>query len=1517
MKRLLQIYGGILLSLWTAGGLHAGDQTFNFDSDPSLIPGFLIITEGHAAWNPSDGNPSTGGFLDIADAANSEYGLILFPIVDLFTNTDNTVDVEPIKAFKLDADVRIGNGTATPADGFSISFARLNDPVIYNATNTGVLRGTAGGDSLNQASEPASNIPGCDAGNAESGTKTGVAISFDAWQGNWLPWNGVATNYNTAGTPSNDQIGLDVRVDDVTLLMQSMPDLNGACADTNSLQTGPRDGTGSTTPLCWAHLTVELTTNKTLNVAFKNTVLLTNYSLPTISLPIYGRLVMMGRTGGANENEHVDNIHVVTTPSSEASLLDVIGSYNSFTFHLKDLGVSIVTNISQVLLDGVDVTSGVTWSKNGGITTAIYTSPTMFTPRSSHNVAVTFQTSVPQTLGGSGSFTVPPWKALPSALALAQSSVSTPGFVVNAVQTKAYNPNTLRWSEEQLLGLHGADMSDHSTATLPGGMFAYNGVINFCDAATIASTAGGAGEFTPNGPTTNNEVPWTTFGLFNANYFANEDNSVVEMFAYIYFPTSGIYNMYVGSDDGFRLTYAQNASDRMGTEIYSFNGARGISAPGDLMGIKVDASGAYPMRMLWENGGGGADLEWYFEFGNTFVLLGDPNCPVKAYQNASDAGPYVKSATPGVDGQDVIYYKPIIIDLADGTGTRTIRDNTVALTVDGAPLALTPNRSGSVLHLVQATTPNWAPGGHTNVLTFLDNSGVNHSYSWNFSSFNLSNYTVVSIPLSNMVATTTIDHTKPGFLIRSYQTATVGNPNNMDWTEEQLIGVHGTNSASYWGTNVVTEWNGTLWGQGLIDFSGPFVDDNHNYTSPAQWAYNNGLDQVGIATPPDNSSMDIAAWLEFPAAGTFAMVFNSDDSWKCESPWSNPLNRAGAFRIGRIDAGRGSSGPPGDGGAGPRGGLDYVLVNIPAAGAYPFRLLWENGGGGAGVEWTIYQVLPNGNVAEVLINDTNVTGCIKAYATQLSTPPSIVSAYPVQDSTVFPYLTLTIVLQDGTTAVVGSSITISVNGVAYTPAVNQSGGLTTITVPPPPGFWAKGSNHVVLTFSDGTTTRTYAWNFNAEYQTLPVALATAPGSGSNPGFRMAAYQTANNNFSPNGWQNMITMANEAMNGLLGPNAANLTSFTHGGYFWNSTVINYAQDSSGNLSANGDFSTNSTPPVADMTFPGLPGIAGVMDNDAIEVNAFLEFPTAGFYIMGVNSDDGFRVSVGDRTTGKSILKVLAPSPLAGEYAAIQTAMPNYGFGKWPPSPSTIIAQAVIADPLLAGSALNNAAAINGKIAIVKRGTYGFIVKCKNAQNAGAIAVIVVNSDANAGLPNPSIMGGTDNTITIPCLFVNNTDGNRLIAAGTTTTASPLVLMIGDDASMNLGEFDGGRGSSDTIFGIKVPQAGLYPLRLLWYNGGGDANCEWFVQDINTGVNTLINDPSSPVKAWISRTPAAAATMNRPVVLGNAVSVSWTGAGELETALSPTGPWIKSVIQDNPATFPLIPGVPSTYFRVRTY
>lgn len=80
-----------------------------------------------------------------------------------------------------------------------------------------------------------------------------------------------------------------------------------------------------------------------------------------------------------------------------------------------------------------------------------------------------------------------------------------------------------------------------------------------------------------------------------------------------------------------------------------------------------------------------------------------------------------------------------------------------------------------------------------------------------------------------------------------------------------------------------------------------------------------------------------------------------------------------------------------------------------------------------------------------------------------------------------------------------------------------------------------------------------------------------------------------------------------------------------------------------------------------------------------------------------------------------------------------------------------------------------------------------------------------------------------------------------------------------AAQLAGEFNGGRGAANSLFNVRVAEAGVYPFRTTWEQGGGDANIEWFTVDTDaSGANQyhLINDAADPksLKAYRAATGA---------------------------------------------------------------
>ena len=86
----------------------------------------------------------------------------------------------------------------------------------------------------------------------------------------------------------------------------------------------------------------------------------------------------------------------------------------------------------------------------------------------------------------------------------------------------------------------------------------------------------------------------------------------------------------------------------------------------------------------------------------------------------------------------------------------------------------------------------------------------------------------------------------------------------------------------------------------------------------------------------------------------------------------------------------------------------------------------------------------------------------------------------------------------------------------------------------------------------------------------------------------------------------------------------------------------------------------------------------------------------------------------------------------------------------------------ANPNQGCNAAVNATELEGKIALIDRGSCEFGVKCLNAEQAGAIAAIVVNNTPGAGAAGmgPGAVGGQ---VTIPCVMISYEAGQAIRAA----------------------------------------------------------------------------------------------------------------------------------------------------------
>jgi hypothetical protein len=99
-----------------------------------------------------------------------------------------------------------------------------------------------------------------------------------------------------------------------------------------------------------------------------------------------------------------------------------------------------------------------------------------------------------------------------------------------------------------------------------------------------------------------------------------------------------------------------------------------------------------------------------------------------------------------------------------------------------------------------------------------------------------------------------------------------------------------------------------------------------------------------------------------------------------------------------------------------------------------------------------------------------------------------------------------------------------------------------------------------------------------------------------------------------------------------------------------------------------------------------------------------------------------------------------------------------------------------------------ATVAGKVAVISRGVCSFAEKAKNAQNAGAVGVIIANNQAGGAIG----LGGADATVTIPVISVSQTDGAIILAGietamkyGTRSTPGSITSTLTSDPTKRAG------------------------------------------------------------------------------------------------------------------------------------
>jgi hypothetical protein len=209
------------------------------------------------------------------------------------------------------------------------------------------------------------------------------------------------------------------------------------------------------------------------------------------------------------------------------------------------------------------------------------------------------------------------------------------------------------------------------------------------------------------------------------------DRIAGELITFIELP-AGDTKMGVNSDDGFITTATGPALNLFAGQ---FDGGRG--AADTIFTVTAQEAGVYQFRTIWEEGGGGANIEWFtVKSDGTKALINDvANGGLKAYRAL--ASPYIREIVPPPGPRQTIIVSPTVkVTLVDGV--IAVDDTSITLKVDGSAKTITKNRQGNRVVVTYAPTGLEVPTDlHSAELSYKPVGGTTVTAQWQF--YNLKN----------------------------------------------------------------------------------------------------------------------------------------------------------------------------------------------------------------------------------------------------------------------------------------------------------------------------------------------------------------------------------------------------------------------------------------------------------------------------------------------------------------------------------------------------------------------------------------------------------------------------------------------------------------------------------------------------------------------------------------------------------------------------------------------------------
>src|SRR5690554_4890320 len=232
--------------------------------------------------------------------------------------------------------------------------------------------------------------------------------------------------------------------------------------------------------------------------------------------------------------------------------------------------------------------------------------------------------------------------------------------------------------------------------------------------------------------------------------------------------------------------------------------------------------------------------------------------------------------------------------------------------------------------------------------------------------------------------------------------------------------------------------------------------------------------------------------------------------------------------------------------------------------------------------------------------------------------------------------------------------------------------------------------------------------------------------------------------------------------------------------------------------------------------------------------------------------GVSILLATASNAQVIFSGISPASIAGNYE-LTYGEPTSGWGSddlMDPANSVLGELALYDDANNYGClSASNPGDLAGKIAVLYRGDCEFGLKGLNAEQAGAIACVIINNEP--GGPIPMAAGASGELInSIPVVMISDVDGAALVAA---MDNEPVTVFIGNKAGYY--EYDLGIKASEILRPVSssiplalVENGGEFPIEILAtvYNYGSEDQTGVSLQAIieSNGVE-LYNETSSDV------------------------------------------------------------------------